>query len=235
MANAEQGTFVFCVVFIVIFASFLGTMPTGLSGQGGTAQIVIPVNPALVTDFTDYENYTKAAFAATSPRVYTYDDLGSRNWIITCDDTKFALAAYVYVFGVFWLGQFDVVHFKSPDNIDRGNELTLANIAADATDGEVRYELTFDNGNSAGAFVVYWNTTVYSDPSDAWDNSVLYLVHGVGIASTVGTAPISLLLSVLFLQLPDVPVLLGLLVATPPWACILFLAWFIIKESLPFV
>jgi len=137
---------------------------------------------------------------------------------------------------IFWLGGYDQVKFTSETGNDRGESVSFTEIAADATDGSVKYSLTYTTtGDSAGGFIVYWNTTLYTDPEDAWDNNVLYLIHGVGIEATSGANILGLLFSLLFLQLPDVPVLVGILLAVGPWASIIYIVWFLIKEMIPFL
>jgi len=39
----------------------------------------------------------------------------------------------------------------------------------------------------------------------------------------------------LFFQLPDVPFLINLLLATPLWACIIYLIWWFIISMIPFL
>lgn len=232
--SSEQRGFVFGVTFIVIFATLIAAMPPGLFGPGETPDMVIPVDPSLITDFSEAENYTKSAFAGV-PLQYTYT-LGGREWICATDGAGFELGAKVKIFGALWLGALDLVRFVSSSGTDRGDLLTIDEIEADATDGTIRYSLTYTtNGNSAGGFVVYWNTTEYSDPQDAWTADELYLLHGMGIEDTAVMNAVQLLISLLFLQLPDVPVLVNLLIAVPLWASIIFVIWFLIKESMPFV
>lgn len=230
---SEQYGFVFAVVFMVVFAALIGSMPTGYQGAGETVNNVTPVDPNLLTDFTDYQNYTKDALDFTYAYYY---DLGGRSWIFQQSGSEFLLSAKVLILGFLWLGGIDQVKFTLNTGVDRGQTLSLAEIEEDAPDGSAYYSLTYlTDGNSAGGLVIYWNTTLYSDPTDAWDNNVLYMVHGVGIDSTVAPNILSLLFSVLTLTLPDVPVLLNILIATPVWASLLYIIWFLIKEMIPFL
>ena len=106
----------------------------------------------------------------------------------------------------------------------------------DDTDGSHRYDLKFiDSGDSAGKLVIYWNVTAYPDINDAWDNNALHILHGMGIEDTATANIGALIVSLLLLQLPDVPVLINLILVTPIWACIVYVLWFIIKEMIPFV
>jgi len=90
-------------------------------------------------------------------------------------------------------------------------------------------------GTSAGILIVYWNETLYADPEDAWTADALNILHGVGINETARMDIGSLLIGLLLLRLPDCPLLINLLLATPLYAAVVFLIWFVIKESLPFV
>ena len=231
---AEQRTFVFALTFIMLFSTLFITIPVDLQGQGQTGNPITPLDPSMVSDYgaTEYFNATDFTPWLTL-LVYEYT-LNSRDWVCSTDDeTAFDLNAKIYWFGL-WFGQLDAIRFISHTGVDSSVSITFSEIENDATDGVAVYSLIYVNsGSTAGDFVVYWNTTAYADPNDAWDNDVLYFLHGVDI--TVNTDIISLLVGLLFLQLPDCPLLINALLATPVWACVLYLIWFIIKESLPFV
>lgn len=235
-SGSEQRGFVFSVVFIVIFSTLLASIPAGFQGSGEDPDTVIPIDPSILTGFAETENYTPAAYSWVYP-LYLYDyDLGAYSWrSYTDDDTYLNLGAKVFTW-IFWFGTIDACKFESPSGENRGPQLDFTEIDADAEDGTVRYSMTFtDSGNTAGSLVVYWNTTAYSSVNDAWDNDEAYLLHGVGIENTATTNIASLLVSLLFLQLPEVPVLINVFIAVPIWACIIYVLWFVIKEMIPFV
>lgn len=235
-SGSEQRGFVFSVVFIIVFSTLLSSIPAGLQGIENTVDTVIPIDPSLVTGFSDSENYTRAAFSAVGA-VYWYEyTLDSRQWFCATDDTVIGLTAKILTWGIFWLGQIDPCKFISPDGIDRGVDLALSTIASDAEDGAVRYSLEFTiESDSAGSLVVYWNTTLYPAIADAWSNDSVYLLHGVGIDATATNNIAEILVGLLFLSLPNVPVLVNLFLAVPVWACVVFVLWFVIKEMIPFV
>ena len=237
MASGEQAGFVFAVIFITLFAGFTAMIPVDLQGKGGTATIPVPVDPTLVSDFTESITFTESDFIGITGLYYQYD--GSEDggdafpYTFECDfvtDT-FYVGSHVLWFGL-WLGAYDWCNFVN-ENGTTYSSVTFNDIDNDANEGTVRYNLIFSSsGKDAGALVFYYNTTTYTDASDAWDNDALYLIHGYGF--TPNTNIISLLVGILFLQLPDVPTGINLLIATPPWASIAFIIWYIIKESLPF-
>jgi len=233
LGASEMKGFVFCVVFMVMFSAVLGAVPTGLEGSGSTPDLVVPVDPSLVTGFSEVENWTRASYTAFS---YTYDNLGGRDWVSTHDDTEITIIAKVKILGFLWLGALNPCKFISPDGVDRGATLSFTEIDADDTDGAVRYDLRFSaSGDNAGKLVIWWNTTAYPDINDAWTNNNLNLLHGMGIEDLATNNIVALLLSLLFLQLPDVPVLIGLILATGPWACIIYIIYYIITSVIPFV
>jgi len=235
-SGGEMRGFVFAVVFIFVFSALLASIPVGFQGTGETVQPIIPVDPSILTDFTDHANYTKTDFTEFPASVFVYEyNLANRDWLAATDEVTFGLAAKIYFFFL-WLGQVDQVKFTSPDGVDRGADLSFANIDTDADDGAVRYSMQFTtSGQSAGAFVCYWNTTTYSNSSLAWDADALYMLHGVGIESTATNDIGALIISLLLLQLPEVPTLINIFLAVPVWACIVFVLWFIIKEMIPFL
>jgi hypothetical protein len=233
-SGSEQSGFIFSLAFIVVFSMLLATIPVGLQGPGETPTMVIPVDPNLISDFSSTSgSFVRSDFSGS---VHLYD-LGGRNWAcVKLGDTEFSVEAKVLVGGVLWLGGLDVCNFISSTGTNYGTLLTIAEIQADATGGTVRYSLQYSaNGNSAGGFLAYWNTTLYSQAHDAWMANKLYLLHGVGVGSTANMNILMLLMSLLTLQLPNVPLLVNLLIAVPIWAGVIYLIWYIIKETLPFV
>jgi len=234
---SEMKSFVFAVTFIVIFSAIVSTIPTGLQGQGATVSDVTPVNPTLLTDFADHENYTKSDFSAYVTWLhYVYDlPVGGTTYDCSFITDSFSLGKHVLFLGL-WLGGIEYVDFIDENNTNYGTSVSFDDIENDAVDGAVRYTLQYsESGNSAGVFVIYWNTTLYSDPSDAWDNDVLYILHGIGLDLTADTNIASLLMQLLFLQMPDMPVLINLILIIPIWASIIYLLWFIIINMIPFL
>jgi hypothetical protein len=233
--SSEQYGFVFAVIFITVFAGLTAMIPVDLQGQGATANIQVPVDPGLVSDFTDSETFTRTDFSGIASLFYIYDgDANTFPYTFECDygANTFYVGAHILWFGL-WLGAVDYVNFVNDNGTIYDMMLTFTDIDNDVTDGTVRYNLIFTgSGQDAGGLIFYYNTTTYTSASDAWDGDELYLIHGYGI--TPNTNIISLLVGILFLQLPDVPVGINLLIATPPWASIIYIIWFLIKESLPF-
>lgn len=227
--------FMFAVVFIVIFATLLASVPAGLQGVGSSPSDVIPIDPNITTDFVSGENYTKSAFTYAGG-LYAYEySLNNKDWMCVTDEVYFVLSAKVYIWFL-WLGHTDSVNFVSSGGEDRGNQLTFTEIDSDATDGTARYTLTHViSGEAAGGFIAYWNTTAYATSTLAWDNDALYLIHGVGFTTTATNDIGALIVGLLFLQLPNVPVLINVFIVVPLWACIIYVLWFIIKEMIPFV
>lgn len=239
--GSELRGFVFAVVFIVIFGTLLSSIPAGLQGPDETPDTIIPIDPNIITGFAETENYTPAAFyPAAGAYWYEYPDtgdFGGRQWIAATDDaTVLELAAKVLIIGIFWFGQIDICQFTAPSGQERGTQLAFDEIDADADDGTVIYSLLLtDSGDSAGSFVVYWNITAYPDFDDAWNNDEAYLLHGLGFDVAATSNIGAVIVSLLFLQLPDVPALVNIFIAVPIWACIIYVIWFIIKEMIPFV
>lgn len=236
---AEMRGFVFSVVFIVVFSTLLATIPAGLQGSGESPDTVIPVDPNILTDFSAAENYSRPAFGLISGLYGYLYSLGNKDWIVSVDTNapapyRLVLSAKVYIW-IFWLGAVDSVSFLG-ENGDRGSTLDFDEIDTDAEDGTVRYSIQHVvSGESAGGFIAYWNTTTYDNSTHAWDNDALNFLHGVGFVNTATNDIGALIVGLLFLQLPQVPVLVNMLIAVPIWATIIFVLWFIIKEMIPFV
>jgi len=233
-SGGEAKTFVFLLSVIVIFAGLLITMPTDFQGQGDQGTVVTPLDSSLTSSFAEAENWTRTDFVTIIQTTYVYS-LGGYTFLCEYSSETFSIGAKVLYFGV-WLGQLSYVNFISPTGENLGTTISFDDIEDDATEGVVSYTLQFeDSGNSAGSFIVGWNTTLYSDPSDAWDNDVLYLVHGFGFEDTAVINVTSLLIGLLFFQLPDVPFLINLILGTFIWASAIYIIWFIFIKSTPFL
>ncbi len=236
MASEMRG-FVFAVVFIIVFSTLLSSVPAGLRGIGGTPDMVVAVDPAILTGFDEFENWTKSDYTGIV-KTYSYSlPSGVRTWSTLWGDLTddiFSIAALSYWWII--LTGTEPCKFMSPNGTSRGTTLSIDEIEGDAEGGTVKYSMLFTTtGKSAGSFVVFWNTTLYADPQDAHDNDVLNLLHGVGFSSSATTDIGSLLVGLLFLQLPDVPVLVNMFIVVPIWASIIFVLWFVIKEMIPFL
>lgn len=228
--------FVFAVVFIIVFGTLLAAVPAGLQGPNELPDTVIPIDPSILGGFAETVNYTPAAFSGTVLLSYHYD-LGVHSWTaLTPAEGTHLMIARKIMFGLFWFGGYDDCRFYSPSGESRGTQLDFDEINTDVEEGVVRYSLTLtESGDSAGSLVIYWDTDEYVDFQDAWNDAEAYLLHGVGFQSTATTNIGALIVSLLFLQLPDVPVLVNVFLAVPVWACIVFVLWFIVKEMIPFV
>lgn len=231
---SEMRTFVFAVTFIILFGTFLSTIPTDLQGLGGSGTDISPVDPTLLSGFADSQTWQKSDYVlAVTTYFYDYNDMGGYNWRTTyTGSANIQIGAKDYVLGIAWLGYLYLVEFITNNNTNYGTTLTLDDIDNDAVDGVATYDLRFiDNGNDAGGLVVYWNSTTYSDASDAWASDGLYILHGIGI--TANTNVVNLLLGLMLLQLPDVPLLIGVPLAVFLWAGVIYVVWFLITSMIP--
>lgn len=232
--GGEMHGFVWSITFIIVFSALLTSIPVGLQGQGGTADELLPVDPNLIANFSESVDFTRTDFTGT-PLYYDYD-LGGYKWRCYYQSQTFWLVRKVLIAGILWLGGVKNIEFVLDNGTNRGRYLTFTEIDSDDDDGTIRYDLQYlDTGNEAGKFIFSWNTSLYTDSEDAWDNDVLYLLHGIGLGVSATSNIGFLLISLLFLQLPDCPVLVNALIATPIWACILYVLWYVIKEMIPFV
>lgn len=227
---AEYKGFVFCVCFMLFYTSFLGGMPSGLSSTTYDNPALSQFDPALLTGFTSTETYNKTNYSVLGSLYYYDYELGGHYFRATYQSgVGFKLGEKVLFFGL-WLGALDYQEFTF-EGVDRGTEITFTELIADNSSGQVRYNIL----STGGGWVFAWDTDTYSTPSDAWDSSDLQLLHGVGADSNAPTNMLGLLLGLMFLQIPDIPTMLQVLIIAPVWASVFYLSWFIIKEVLPFV
>jgi len=232
----EYRGFIFAIMFIIIFSGLLVSVPVDLLGQGATPDILTPVDPALVAGFEDYESWNMTDLNAYNQ--YEYYAFNGRDWFFEYyqGTQDIVLGAKIVYAGFLWFGQLDSCEFINSAGINRGGVVTNEEIDLDADNGAVRYDLRYIvNGADAGSFVIYWNSTLYAAVGDAYTADKVYFLHGVGFGTNARMDIGSLLIGLLLLQLPDCPILINLLLATPLYACVVFLIWFIIKETLPFV
>ena len=229
----EYRGFIFAITFILFFAGLVVAIPAGLEGQGLDPDGVTPLDTAVIFGFEDYEEWNMTDLSAYDQYQY---DFNLRGWLFSYYAGTIQLGAKIVYGGFLWLGQLDSCEFISPAGSNRGAVLSYAEIDEDDEDGTVNYNLRYlANGADAGGFVVYWNVTEHESVSDALVADEVSFLHGVGIASTAPVDITSLLVGLLLLQLPNCPPLINLILATPIYAAVVFLIWFIIKESMPFV
>lgn len=230
--GSEQKGFIVGVTFIIIFAGLIASIPNDLQGPEQIPNLGTPIDPSLVTDFEEFEDWNMTDIVAN---VYSYN-LNARAWWFGYYAGTIQLGAKVYFGGLLWFGQLDSCEFISSDGTNRGGVLTSIEIDEDATEGSVRYEMRYIiDGTSSGGFIVYWDIDSYDTSLDAMIADDCYFLHGVGIVSSSTMDATTLIISLLLFQLPDVPILVNLLIATPVYASFVFIFWFIIKETFPFV
>lgn len=236
---AEMRGFVFSVMFIILFSAFLTSVPVGLLGTGSTPNALNPIDASLYAGFSSSVSFDPTDFSAGTYSDYYEYELGvGVYWV--CKNyygaDRFVSVGREIRYAGFWFGQEARTDCITKNGTVRDGGVFLSEVLEDSDEGTVQYNLRYsDSGNSAGGLIFYWNVTEYTDPQDAWDSNELYIMHGQGINETAGADIASLLLSLLTLQLPNVPVLLGIILASPFYACTIFVVWFIIKETLPFV
>ena len=123
---SEQRAFVFSISFILIFATLLSTIPIDFQGADTSPDMVIPVEPSLVTGFSEFENWTKSSIDESGNYVY---DLGGYSWLFsTILGDFFSLGSKVLIGGVLWLGQLDSCKFITDKGLDRGGILSIVEI-----------------------------------------------------------------------------------------------------------
>lgn len=217
---------------MLVFAALVATIPIGLQGSGAEPELIYDVDSDLITGFSDSENFARTNFTGLS---YTYE-LNNKYWLWITDDSSFEMYEKILVAGFLWLGGLSALKFVSSEGTDRGTTLTLAEMDTDDTDGIVSYSILYnDNGAKAGDLVCYWNSTEYDNSTEAWLDDALYMLHGIGFDTTAVADVGSLLLSLLTLQLPDVPLLLNIILVSPIYGTILYMIWWLLKETMPFV
>ena len=153
---AEMRGFVFAITFIMIFSALISTIPAGLQGPENAPETVIPIDPRLLTTFSESVNYTTSSYSLWYAGVYWYDYvLGSKEWVSTTDNSSwFALSAKVLFFGI-WFWGVDICSFITLNGENRGEDISFEEITEDADDGAVRYVLELASGDEAGSFIVF--------------------------------------------------------------------------------
>lgn len=230
----EYRGFVVAVTFILLFSVIVSAIPSGYQGLDIEPEEITPVNPEILAGFAESEQYVFDNFTENLVGYYYQYELGSRYWQMTEFDDLGYFQLYERILWFVFQIRLDACSFISEDKTDRGTSLSFTEIDSDAIEGQATYSLKV-SGNSAGALIVWYNTTLYDNSSHAWDNEELWFLHGIGFESAATNNVGALVVSLLFLQLPDVPILLGLIIAAPLWASIGYLLWFIIKSMIPFL
>lgn len=236
MASTEQFGFVFAVTYLLVFTALLGLIPLDLQGSELTPDTIIPVDPVLVSGFSESQTINKTDMTTLYLTSFQYT-LGDFDFIALYDPgtpTTIHIVAKSYWLGYLWFGDVDPAILTRPDGSQVGG-ISTTQIDSDATDGTIRYVMQlYYSGNSAGSLVIYWNTTAYATSQLAWDAGELYLLHGWGIGDSATANIGMLLIGLLTFTLPNVPTAIQVLFGAPYWASIVYILWFIFKEMIPF-
>lgn len=227
---AELRGFVFAVMFLLVYSALLSGIPAGFTPTTHEDPALPGLDPTLLTGFSNFESYNRSMFLGGW--IYYDYSLDNGYWRVNHIDDDFWIGQKILIFGL-WFGALDYYTFLGPNSESRGSSLSFTEIDNDAVNGTVRY--TGSNDGGAGIVILSWNSTLYSGSSNAWDNDELNILHGIGISSSAPTNVLSLLLGLMFLQLPDIPLLIQVMIVSPVYASVIYLAWFIIKEVIPFV
>ena len=227
----EMRGFVFAVSFLLISSAILGSAPAGLITPSYDNPSLVGLDPALVTGFSSYTQYTKSNYTLVAGTYIESYLLGGWDWYTVSDNTNYMLGVKQYIW-IIWVST-DTCEFTTEKGIPRGTELTFTEITADAENGTVRYSAIHSQGSSSVLF--WWNTTDYATAASAWAGDELYITHGVGVNDEAPVQVLSLLLGMLTFSLPDVPFLIQLMLSTPIFASVIYLIWFLVKEVIPFV
>ena len=226
---AEMRGFVFAIMFLVIYGALLSSMPAGFTDSSFDDPAMENFDPALLGGFGDTETYNQSSFSSLGPLLYYDYSIGGyyfRNGYLAA--SGFIIGSKVLFFGL-WLGELELLSFSFA-GADRGTVLNFTDIDQDAINGQVRY-----NTQPLGGGVVFaWDLDEYADSETAWDADELQILHGVGANEQAPTNVLGLLLGLLTLSIPDIPLLVQAFIVTPIYASVLYLAWFIIKEVIPF-
>lgn len=229
---AEMRGFVFSLIFIVVFAGLLIAVPIGLNGAGTTPEELTPLDPNFVLGYANTENFSTSDFSSGGLLRLEYQYvLNSATWIMVFYEPAGPFTLYIAT----WFS-YEFMNFVSLDSTTQTDELNFYDINDNAVNGQVVFKLiSVTTGKSHGELVIWWNTTLYTGASDAWNNNALYFVHGQGFDEGATSDMGALLLNLLTLQLPNVPILVNLLLATPIWATMIYVIWYVVKEMIPFV
>ena len=238
--GTEYRGFVFSLIFLLVFGALIASMPTAFYGVGEDPEDITGIDPNLVSGFSESTNWTSGDYVEQTPLYPNYwwyeYELGVNDFVTeSYNNVTLRLFAKILWLGTFWFGQYDNCIF-SLSGSSRGTDLTFTEVQADHNEGVVSYSTMFETaGVSAGSFIIDWNYTLYPSFTHAWGNDSVRLIHGIGFAESATADVGALIVGFLFLQVPEIPTLVNIILVTPVWASIIYLLWFIIKEMIPFV
>jgi len=137
-----------------------------------------------------------------------------------------------YTFLGFWTGGHKQ-EWINDDGITRGTTLT---------NGEI--DLDWNTQNNLSSYIlkcahfymmadVGYNTTLYSNSKDAWDNHDLHVLFGIEWSQRGTTWDAwSLMANLLFFQLPEINIFINALIAIPIWVCVGYLSFIFVLRTL---
>lgn len=243
------GMLLFSLTFLGLFALLGGSIPTNFYVDFEEPELYVPESGYWTSvDLNFYAYYQAYTLNETGGYVgfpsswYIYDfTLGSQELSFVYrrpgeSDLKCGLQHYSYHLWIFgsWHYLDTCLNTIGDQRLDEYDYLTDDYIQADFSNDRLPYKWSCEHNNVRVWF--NYNTTLYSDVTDAWNNSDLHVLFALGMdQATSSMNAWDLIGMVLFFSIPDTHPLINAVIGIPIWIIIVYCAVRLILLALPFV
>ena len=240
MAGGEIKVFITVVTFLGVFALLVSMIPGQFAVQSKSyRQISVPeyFEAINVQSFVETKNLTVPA----------YDEYG-----LDCGVGGWELKIYPYYsplmntydlvlrhidrWWIFAYGWHDLRWRSKVTGIDLGYTLDKDELLQYYDDERKVAEFIASCEHTTVYVAFAYNTTKYDNIVDAWANSELWMLIGIGFDQVnTSTNTWNVIGKLLFFQAPDVHPAINALIAIPIWAAIAITIYILILKAIPFV
>ena len=240
MASGEIKVFITVVTFLGVFALLVSMIPGQFAVQSKTyRQVSVPeyFEAIDIQSFVETKNLTVPA----------YDEYG-----LDCSVGGWELRIYPYysplmnMYGlvlrhidrwwIFAYGWHSLRWRSKAKGIDLGDILDKDELL-EYYDSERKVAEFIASCEHTTVYVAFaYNTTKYDNIVDAWANSELWMLIGIGFDQVnTSTNAWNVIGKLLFFQAPDVHPAINALIAIPIWAAIAITIYILVLKAIPFV
>lgn len=232
--------------FMLMFWLVLAYLPVGFTAQDSDYGINVPTEYmglnlgayAYSSNFTVNDADLSETFLVYRYRVW---DLGGRRWQFQdLEDNHIMIGRRRYLPMVLfnlWIGT-DFCNFYFENTKDRGSVLTSREMNLDYVEGEdwIKYRVVLSSDPAVACdLFIGFNTSEYSTPQEAYEDDNLKVVQSMGLSDAETSLNIwNLLGAVLLFRIPDIHPIISVMIGVPLWISFVWVAFYVLKELLPF-
>ena len=220
-------------VFLGVFFILASTMPSGFYTSEYEYQTYNIPESFEALDIQDYAETENGSITTSYSHEYSMGGWNFKWWCSYGNDflkhKRFEKWWFIYTYS-------EYMTWYTDTGIKKGISLTASDVDTywDTETNTTKFYLK-DPAVSIPCWFSY-NTTEYSNASDAWSDNALEWLTAIDFDAIKTTySAWGLIGMLLFFQLPDIHPMLNMIIALPCWICIVYLVYRLILLAIPFV